>query len=316
MPRGATQLGPLFRYRSARLIAAYQPELAAAEAQKAAEDADKVAEDEANGTPSPHADARADDASQPRQLQAHRGRAAARHVDLADAHRRRPDRRLPSDAGPDQRSRPDREPRSRQPCDPLPVQGPAHHRLRRVGAGHDRRQARDPDQADRRSRRARDPHLPSGRPDPPGHGATVDAVGDPRTDQLGSDTGSLSDVADVKSTSDTSGLLWPKMDEDAPLDTPLVNGWTLPTDSTLLLSGFATPFAVTTNASSADADQLAEQFVVANNPQRTPRKDVVEDLNSVSTTYSVRTKDGSTARAVYVLSARGNYTAFFYIPAA
>src|SRR4051794_10488610 len=37
VPRGATQLGPLVRFRSARLIAAYQPELDAAIAQKAAE---------------------------------------------------------------------------------------------------------------------------------------------------------------------------------------------------------------------------------------------------------------------------------------
>ena len=37
-------------------------------------------------------------------------------------------------------------------------------------------------------------------------------------------------------------------------------------------------------------------------------KDIVEDLNEVSTTYTPRAKDGGTARAIYVLSARGNYT--------
>src|SRR5690349_11779517 len=51
VPRGATQLGPLIRYRSARLIAAYLPELKAAQAQKDAEARDKAAEEASEGTP-------------------------------------------------------------------------------------------------------------------------------------------------------------------------------------------------------------------------------------------------------------------------
>ncbi|MCW2751000.1 MAG: hypothetical protein JWR83_2110, partial [Aeromicrobium sp.] len=53
VPRGATQLGPLVRYRSARLIAAYQPELDAALAQKAAEEKDKADKAARDGTPLP-----------------------------------------------------------------------------------------------------------------------------------------------------------------------------------------------------------------------------------------------------------------------
>ena len=51
VPRGATQLGPLIRYRSARLIAAYLPELKAAQAQKDAEARDKALEEASEGTP-------------------------------------------------------------------------------------------------------------------------------------------------------------------------------------------------------------------------------------------------------------------------
>ena len=51
VPRGATQLGPLIRYRSSRLIAAYLPELKAAQAQKDAEAREKEAEEASEGTP-------------------------------------------------------------------------------------------------------------------------------------------------------------------------------------------------------------------------------------------------------------------------
>ena len=143
---------------------------------------------------------------------------------------------------------------------------------------------------------------------------TAENVGDPRAAQLGRDTGKLEDVADIDTIPEKSGLIWPKMDLDAPNSTPLVNGWTAPTDATLLLSGYAPQFAAMTTERAVDADQTAEQYVLANSPKGTLTKDVVEDLNSVSTMYAVKTKDGSIARAVYILSARGNYTALFYSP--
>ena len=53
VPRGATQVGPLVRYRSARLIEAYKPELDAAQAQRDAEQQRRRTEAEAEGTPLP-----------------------------------------------------------------------------------------------------------------------------------------------------------------------------------------------------------------------------------------------------------------------
>lgn len=53
VPEGATQLGPLARFRSAKLIAAYKPELDAALAQREAEEQEKEAEAEREGTPLP-----------------------------------------------------------------------------------------------------------------------------------------------------------------------------------------------------------------------------------------------------------------------
>ncbi len=53
VPRGATQIGPLARFRSAALIAAYKPELDAAIAQREAEDKEKADEAEREGTPLP-----------------------------------------------------------------------------------------------------------------------------------------------------------------------------------------------------------------------------------------------------------------------
>jgi hypothetical protein len=43
-------------------------------------------------------------------------------------------------------------------------------------------------------------------------------------------------------------------------------------------------------------------------------KDVVEDLNSVSTVYAAKAKNGATVRSIYNLSARGNYTVLFFTP--
>jgi hypothetical protein len=145
---------------------------------------------------------------------------------------------------------------------------------------------------------------------------TAEFVGDARTGQLGRDTGSLDDIPDVRSEDERSGLIWPKMDLDADLSTPLVNGWIAPPAATLLLSGFSPQFVAMTTQKAVDADQVAEQFVAAAAPGKTVTKDVAEDLNSVSTMYAVRTKDGSIARAVNILSARGNYTALFFTPPA
>jgi hypothetical protein len=143
---------------------------------------------------------------------------------------------------------------------------------------------------------------------------SVEYVGEPRKGQLSRESNSLDGVKGTDDEVDKSDLIWPKMDEDAPGTSKLVNGWTAPTTATILLSGYHPRFVMITATRAVDADVTAEQFVLTNSPNGRVTKDVVEDLNEVSTTYTTRTKDGGTARATYVLSARGNYTVLFYDP--
>lgn len=315
VPQGATQLGPLFRYRSSRLIAAYRPELQALEAQRAAEDAEKAAEDAANGTPAPTPTPTpttlpspdsfkliGDDAPRPDTS------VSLMRVDAdpSDVVRRMiaqiaaalPDAELVlNDLGQYCTSQDQRITGCRLVARGL-TQGEREIRLTMTV-----------DTGDLATRTASPGALTR-----PVMQLVAEHVGDPRAGQLGRDTGKLDDVADIRMIPDTSGLIWPKMDLDAENTTPLVNGWTAPIDATILLSGFTPPFAAMTTERAGAADRIAEQYVLANSPKGTLTKDVVEDLNSVSTMYAVRTKDGSIARAVYILSARGNYTALFYTP--
>jgi hypothetical protein len=315
VPRGATQLGPLFRYRSPRLIAAYRPELQAAQAQKAAEQADKVARDEAEGTPSPSPTPTPTTRPSPDSFK------------LIGDEAPRPDTSISL-------MRIDGDPTEvvlrmlAQIDAAIPDAGLVLDDLSPYCAAQDRRitgcrvVARGLTEDDREIRVTMtvDAGTLATRTAPPAARThpvmevVAEYVGDPRTGQTGRDTGSLDNVAEVSADDEKSGLIWPKMDLDADTSTPLVNGWTAPADATLLLSGFTPQFAVTTTAKAVEADQIAEQYVLANSPKGTLTKDVAEDLNSVSTMYAVRAKDGSIARAVYILSARGNYTALFYTP--
>lgn len=314
VPAGATQLGPLFRYRSARLINAYRPDLDAATAQKAADEAKKVADDLAEGIPSPTPTPVPTTRPSPDSFKL---------IDDAP----RPDTSIslmridgdPSDVVRRMLAQIDAAiPDADLVLDDLSAYCSAVERrittchLVARGLTDDDREIRvtlnvDSGQVDTRT-------APPAALTRPVMQVTAEYVGDPRTGQLGRDTGSLKDVADIRSEDEKSGLIWPKMDLDADRETPLVNGWIAPPAATLLLSSFSPPFVAMTTEKAVDADQIAEQFVVANSPKGNVTKDVVEDLNSVGTMYAVRTKDGSIARAVYTSSARGNYVALFYTP--
>jgi len=314
VPAGATQLGPLFRYRSSRLIAAYRPELQAAEAQRAAEQADKVAEDEANGTPSPTPTPTPTTRPSPDSfkiiedpprpdttvslMRVDGDPSDVVHRMLAQIDAAIPDANLVLDDLTPYCASTDRRITS---CNVVARGITEGNREIRVTV--------NVDAGDLATRTAPPATLTR-----PVMQVTAEYVGDPRAGQLGRDTGSLDDIPEVREGDEKSGLIWPKMDLDAATSTPLVNGWVAPTSATLLLSGFTPQFAAMTTERAVAADQIAEQFVLANSPRGTLIKDVVEDLNSVSTMYAYRTKDGSTARAVYILSARGNYTALFYTP--
>ena len=315
VPRGATQLGPLIRYRSARLIAAFLPELKAAQAQKDAEARDKEAEQASEGTPptptTPTPDTRPSDDTfklledRPRPDSA----ISLMRIDgsPSDVVRRMlsqiaallPDSGVSTDNLADYCSSKERRITS---C-----------RLAISGIANGDREIRvvmtvDPGSITTRTSGPSDLTRPV-------MTVSVEYVGEPRKGQLSRESTSLDGVKGIDSSPDKSGLIWPKMDEDAPATSKLLNGWTAPTSATILLSGYHPEFVVITAKRAVDADVTAEQYVLRNSPNGRITKDVVEDLNEVSTTYTTQTKDGSTARATYVLSARGNYTVLFYDPA-
>ncbi len=101
------------------------------------------------------------------------------------------------------------------------------------------------------------------------------------------------------------------MDEDAPGDAPLVRKWEAPQAATIILTGYKPGFVMLTTERATDGDQIAQQFVIDAAVKGAFTKDVSEDLNEVSTTYTAVAADGSTVRAANVLSARGSYTMLF-----
>jgi hypothetical protein len=314
-PKGATQLGPLFRYRSSRLIAAYLPELKAAQAQKDAEARDKATEEASEGTPptptTPTPDTRPSDDS---------------FKLLEDPPK--PDSTIslmridgsPTDVVRRMLS---------QIAALLPDAGVVTDDLSKYCSAQERRithcrmavEGTAPKDRDLRVVLTVDPGKITTRTSGPSDltrpvmTLSITYVGEPRQGQLSGESNSIDGVKAIDSP-EKSGLIWPKMDEDAPATSKLLNGWNAPTSATILLSGYSPRFAVITAKHAVDADVTAEQYVLANSSNGRISKDIVEDLNEVSTTYSTRTKNGGTARATYVLSARGNYTALFYDPPA
>lgn len=309
VPSGATQLGPLVRYRSAALIEAYQPELDAAEAAQQSGEEDGELPEGVEPTPT--------ETTTP----------ATR----------------PSD---DTFSLIDDAPRPDVTISLLRVDGSPTQVLRRLIAqvnavipdakldeddlstycqSQDRRitgctvdaEGKTADQRDIRITITADPGDVTTRTGYPAAKKrpvmTVRAqyVGDPRSGQLEPRASTAQVPRDVEGE-DTSGLIWPSMDVSAPRDSPLLDGrWRVPATGTLLLSGERPRFAAVVADRVREADAIAEDFASS---VGTPTKDVVEDLNEISTTYTARGKDGGVARATFVLSARGSYAMLFYTP--
>lgn len=310
VPTGATQLGPLVRYRSAALIEAYQPELDAAEAARAQGDEDALPDGvEPTPTDSPTPATRPSDDT---------------FALLEDAPR--PDvtvSLLRVDGDPTQVLR-----RLIAQVDAvLPDADLVDDDLSPYCEAEDERITgctveAEGDTADDRPIRitiTADPGDVTTRTAYPGTDrkpvmtVKVEYVGDPRSGQLEPRAESAEVPRDVKG-SDRSGLIWPSMDVEAPLTEPLLDGrWTVPSTGTLLLSGDRPRFAALVADRVREADAIAEDFASS---VGTPTKDVVEDLNEISTTYTARGEDGGVARATFVLSARGSYAMLFYTPPA
>ncbi len=315
VPEGAIQLGPLARFRSPALIAAFKPELDAALAQREAEEADKAAQAERDGTPLPPKvptidTPPSDDTFKP--------------IDNPP----KPDTTVslmridgkPSDVVRRMLA---------QIATALPDAGVSTTDLSKYCKATNRRitscqlQVRGltTDDRDIQITMTVDPGNVTTRTSPPAAQTNpvmtlmVAYVGNPRTGQLTRESNELKDVPKIKSDGDVSGLIFPRMDEDAPADTPLVRNWVAPPVATIILSGFTPGFVMFTTDRATSGDQIAQQFVTDNAVNGAFTKDVAEDLNEVSTTYTAVTPDGSTVRATNVLTARGSYTILFSYPA-
>jgi hypothetical protein len=312
VPRGATQVGPLMRYRSERLIEAYKPELDAAQAQRDAEQQRRRTEAEENGTPLPPPTPTpttepSDDTfnlleNPPKpDTTVSLMRIDGSPTDVVRAMVAQIDTVLP-DAGikrTDITTYCDEENRRITGCR-LDVEGTtANDRELEVTL------TVDPGDLETRT-------APPATNQNPVMMLKVEYVGDPRRGQLNRRGDGDVDVPREVETPDRSGLIWPRMDEDAPLSTPLLNDWTAPLGSTVLLSGFEPGFVATATTKALDADRIASEF--AETVAKEPAKDVVEDLNEITTTYIARGKNGEEALASYVLSARGYYAMLLYTP--
>lgn len=306
VPEGATQLGPLMRVRSNELIEAYRPELEAAEKEREEAQLEEAEEDAEPGetptTPTPTPDDPPSDDTfrildeQPRpdtvvslmRVDGNPGDVTRRM--LAQIAALLPDEEVPTN-------------------DLASICETSNDRV--TQCVFDIEGTTDEDRTVR-VRMAVDPGNVKTRTSPPSSlrnpvmTLQVQYAGDPVEGQASRESNDLDDVEDIDDTPDGSGLIWPRMDIDAEASTKLVNQWTAPASSTILLSGFDPKFVVLNVERATAGDAMARDWAT-DRIEGEVNKDVVEDLNEVSTTYSGRGEDGAFYRSTHVLSARGNY---------
>ena len=316
VPKGATQLGPLTRFRSAALITAYTPQLQAAiaqqEADQAAQDQKDIEDGKTPVTPAPTPTSKPyddtfkllkEDAPKPdttmsvmridgepsdvtlrmiSQIAAILPKAGIRTRDLA-----------PYCTVVDNRI---------SGCY-LSVRGV-------TGGDREIRVTLTVDPGDLKSRTS-----PPSSETKPVMTTLVEYLGEPRKGQIGKDTDGAGDLPNDDATAPATSLIWPKMDIDAPPTIALLDGtWKAPDGATILLSGYHPNFVAMATTKGKQADLIAEEYTRSVSDGGKFSKDVVEDLNEVSTTYTAVRKDGVRAFATFVLSARGTYAMLFYLP--
>lgn len=319
VPKGATQLGPLVRYRSPALIAEYQPELEAVREQERAEaeqEAREKAEEAAESgetyspTPSPLPTATPTMLTRPER---------DTFADLPTAPR--PDVTVST-------MRVDGSPTKvlqrlmaqvnavipQADLDPQDLSTVCSSRDRRITGCRISVEGRTPEGRLIGVDASMDPGNTQTRVARPMSGTSpvlimkVAYLGDQRAGQA-----TKPETVDVPSdvdADDRSDLIWPRMDFDAPVNEASVAGWDVLDAGQLLLNGAQPPFAVMAASTVVAADSIARDF--ARDFGR-PDVDVVEDLNEISTTYTSTTEKG-TAVGSFVLTARGAYAMVFFWP--
>ncbi|WP_286927693.1 MULTISPECIES: hypothetical protein [Aeromicrobium] len=315
VPPGATQLGPLVRYRSERLIDAFKPELDAVRAEQALEDAEEAEEEGTDTTPTPTptptVDTRPegdlfedlDDPPKPDTF------VSLMRVDgnptlvvrrmLAELDVLLPESDIVTD---DLSAYCQAKDRRVTGCD-LDITGTSP-------GGRDLRVhlTVDPGRVSTRTGNFASLERPVMRLD-------LSYVGDPRTGQEDRTPEELEDPVEVEDTTEKTDWIWPKMDEDAPATEPVIDGYLPPSSATVLLSGQRPPFATMTTLRASIATEVAETFT-SERVEGALERDVVADLNEVIITTWGTKADGTGVRTVHTLSARGNYLSLFLTPPA
>jgi|GEM_PF-2118750 len=143
----------------------------------------------------------------------------------------------------------------------------------------------------------------------------VQYVGDPRQGQKGEETDGIGDMPPADLQAPESENVWPKMDLDLPTDTKLFNGsWVPPISGSILLSGTDPGFVAIAAQKIKGADAIARDFVRSHAKHKEILTDTVEDLNEIYTTYTAVRSDGKRYFGAYVLSGRGSYAMLFALP--
>jgi len=307
VPDGAVQMGPLLRWRSPELVAAYKPELEAAQAEQAVEEQEDQETPETTPTTTPTVDNRPEgdsfeDLDEPPKpdtfVSLMRVDAAPTLVVrrmLAELSVLLPDAGIVTD---DLSAYCEATDRRITGCD-LDVTGT-------TPSGRELRAHLTVDPGDLATRTGNVASL-----EQPVMTLTIAYVGDPREGQQDRSSEQLADPPDVEDEAEATGWIWPKMDEDAPADGPVIDGYTPPSSATVLLSGQHPRFATMTALRASIATEIGEVFTGARVDPADLSRDVVADLNEVIVTTWGPGERGTGVRTVHTLSARGNYLALF-----
>lgn len=328
VPDGATQLGPLVRKRSARLIATYQDQLAEARQKAAQEEARKRFEegiDETTPTPTPSPSPSQDtfdelDESPEPDITTALLRVDDKPAEVFESMLAELDELLPDNAI---------EPsRWSQFCeaDNLVYTGCSVTQEGRTTEGDNIKVVVSVDPGNTETLVA--PPASDKRPimtvtaqntDNPAQGLQdPEDPEDPDSESSATPTPSVTPAPPTQ-LPEVEGT-FPQMETATPAkaDASLLNSsWKVRDDVTLLLSGYRPGFAIFVADRNTNADAVARSYVLAFSDKGAPTQDIVEDRNEISTTYAARSsKRGLVATATYVQSGRGNYVALFYTPPA
>lgn len=146
---------------------------------------------------------------------------------------------------------------------------------------------------------------------------SVAYVGDPDAGQDETGRFERTDLPEPAEEPPADELVWPQMDVDQPAEGPLLDGkWTVPSeDARLLLSGFNPRFVVLHAHSGTVLEEIGRDWVKTHSDRGPVDRDVIEDLNEFTTVYTANSsKKGLVARAAFIQSARGTYLLMTFTP--